>query len=99
MNKTQLIEAMYRRMSSSSKTFKTYRTNQMVVDRFFEIIHDGILADQRIVIRGFGVFVVKNYRSYMGRDPRTGEQVLVDSKRLPFFKPGKHLKKTVDIME
>jgi integration host factor subunit beta len=96
MNRTQLIEALTRRIPTSSKNFKTLRANQKVVDRFFEIITQAILAEQRIEIRGFGSFIVKSYKSYVGRDPRTGEQVVVNPKKMPFFKPGKNLREIVN---
>jgi integration host factor subunit beta len=41
-------------------------------------------------------FYVKDYKGYTGRNPKTGEKVAVDSKRLPFFKAGKELKERVD---
>ncbi|HQN37886.1 MAG TPA: HU family DNA-binding protein, partial [Caldisericia bacterium] len=50
----------------------------------------------RIEIRGFGSFTVREYGAYNGRNPRTGNDVPVKPKRLPFFKVGKELKKMVD---
>jgi integration host factor subunit beta len=55
------------------------------------------LADSgRIEIRGFGSFVVKDYKAYMGRNPKTGEVIEVRPKRLPFFKVGKELRERVN---
>ena len=51
---------------------------------------------QRIEIRGFGSFVVKEYESYTGRNPKTGELITVRPKRLPFFKVGKDLREQVN---
>jgi integration host factor subunit beta len=50
----------------------------------------------RVEIRGFCSFFVKDYGSYIGRNPKTGQRVKIKSKRLPFFKPGKELKERVD---
>ncbi len=50
----------------------------------------------RIEIRGFGSFVVRNYNAYTGRNPKTGKNIKVSPKRLPFFKVGKELKERVD---
>ena len=51
---------------------------------------------ERIEIRGFGSFVVRNYGGYKGRNPKTGVIVDVPPKRLPFFKVGKELKELVN---
>ena len=48
--------------------------------------------NERIEIRGFGSFEIRKYRGYEGRNPRTGEKVEVNAKRLPFFKVGKDLR-------
>ena len=50
----------------------------------------------RIEIRGFGSFVVRNYEAYDGRNPRTGQEIKVAPKKLPFFKVGKKLKDRVN---
>jgi len=47
-------------------------------------------------IRGFGSFKVKDYSSYQGRNPKTGEVIQVREKKLPYFKVGKELKERVD---
>ena len=49
-----------------------------------------------IEIRGFGSWFVKQYKSYVGRNPKTGADVFVPEKKLPFFKVGKELKKRID---
>jgi integration host factor subunit beta len=50
----------------------------------------------RVEIRGLCTFFVKEYGSYIGRNPKTGQWVKIKSKRLPFFKVGKELKERVD---
>jgi integration host factor subunit beta len=50
-----------------------------------------------VEIRGFGSFKIKHYKGYQGRNPKTGEVIHVEDKRLPFFKVGKELKERVDI--
>jgi integration host factor subunit beta len=49
----------------------------------------------RIEIRGLGSFVIKEYETYTGRNPKTGEPIMVRPKKLPFFKVGKELKERV----
>mgnify|MGYP000235141675 CR=1 FL=1 len=63
-----------------------------IVNTFFETIKDSLKKGNRVEIRGFGSFKVKHYKSYVGRNPSTGEQVTVRPKSLPFFKVGKDLK-------
>ena len=67
-----------------------------VVDIFFETITDTLSQGDRVEIRGFGSFSVNSYKSYVGRNPKTGTQINVPPKKLPFFKVGKQLKKLVD---
>jgi integration host factor subunit beta len=50
----------------------------------------------RVEIRGLCSFFVKDYRSYIGRNPKTGEKVIIRPKKLPFFKSGKELKERVN---
>ena len=63
-----------------------------VVNTFVDSMKDSLLEGGRVEIRGFGSFKVKEYGSYAGRNPRTGEKVAVEPKRLPFFRAGKELK-------
>ena len=69
---------------------------EKVVDIFFETITDTLSRGDRVEIRGFGSFSVNSYKSYVGRNPKTGAQINVAPKKLPFFKVGKQLKKLVD---
>jgi len=55
-----------------------------------------MINGDRIEIRGLGSFVTKNYESYTGRNPKTGQSITVRPKKLPFFKVGKELKELVD---
>jgi integration host factor subunit beta len=55
-----------------------------------------LVKGDRVEIRGFGSIFIKKYGSYRGRNPKTGESVVVKPKRLPFFRCGKELKERVD---
>jgi integration host factor subunit beta len=57
---------------------------------------EALVEGGRIEIRGFGSFVVKDYKAYMGRNPKTGEVIQVHRKKLPFFKVGKELRERVN---
>ena len=68
----------------------------MVTDLFFESMSEALARDDRVEIRGLCSFYVKGYKSYTGRNPKTGEKVKILPKKLPFFKAGKELKERVD---
>ena len=53
---------------------------------------DAMKRCERIEIRGFGVFEVREYRGYKGRNPKTGKSVAVEPRKLPFFRIGKELR-------
>lgn len=69
---------------------------ELVVNVMFDSMVAALQRGERIEIRGFGSFEVRNYKAYEGRNPRTGEPVHVKPKRLPFFKVGKELKELVN---
>jgi integration host factor subunit beta len=54
---------------------------------------------RRVEIRGFGSFVMRDYRPYVGRNPKSGEKIQVKSKTLPFFKSGKDMRDQVNDKE
>ncbi len=64
----------------------------MIVNGFIDSIKDSLVQGDRVEIRGFGSFKIKDYKGYTGRNPKTGELVEVQPKKLPFFRPGKELK-------
>ncbi|MEA2014052.1 MAG: HU family DNA-binding protein [Thermodesulfobacteriota bacterium] len=90
MNKSELIDAL------SKKEDLTEKMAADVVNLIFKGFGDQLKSGGRIEIRGFGSFVVRNYDSYTGRNPKTGETINVAPKKLPFFKVGKELKERVD---
>ncbi len=67
-----------------------------IVDLFFESMSEALARGDRVEIRGLCSFYVKEYKSYKGRNPTTGESVQIAPKKLPFFKCGKELKERVD---
>ncbi len=67
-----------------------------VVNIFFSEMASAMSLGERVEIRGLCSFFVKNYKSYTGRNPKTGEKVLIKPKQLPFFKAGKELKDRVN---
>ena len=80
MNMSQLIEEL------SERTGYHPHDTDRVVRIFFDSIKNAISQKDKVEIRGFGSFNLKNYKGYTGRNPRSGEQVQVKSKKLPVFK-------------
>ena len=90
MNRVDLINTLKDKSGVSRKGVKK------IIDTFFVTITKTLSNGERVEIRGFGNFTVKKYKPYIGRNPKTGKQIKVHSKKLPFFKVGKQLKDMVD---
>ncbi|MDY6990172.1 MAG: HU family DNA-binding protein [Thermodesulfobacteriota bacterium] len=69
---------------------------EQIVDMLFDKMVETLARGDRVEIRGFCSIFVKEYHGYTGRNPKTGEDIQVSAKRLPFFKCGKELKERVD---
>ena len=91
MTKRELIERLAERVKELSQ-----KDAELIVNTIFDSMTEALAAGDRIEIRGFGSFQVKRRRPREGRNPRTGEKVSVEEKRVPFFKVGKELKERVD---
>jgi integration host factor subunit beta len=90
MNKLELIQAL------KNATDLTKPEADSVVNLFFNGMANELAKGGRVEIRGLCSIFVKEYGSYTGRNPKTGEKVKIKPKKLPFFKPGKELKERVD---
>ena len=90
MNKLELISALKTEADISKSEAAR------VVQIFFDNMADAMARGERVEIRGLCSFFVKEYKSYTGRNPKTGDKVTIRPKRLPFFKSGKELKDRVD---
>jgi integration host factor subunit beta len=90
VNKLELI-AELQKTDGLSKSHAT-----RIVELFFDEISRALSKGDRVEIRGLCSIFVKEYKAYMGRNPKSGERVQVKAKKLPFFKPGKGLRERVD---
>ncbi len=90
MTKSELIERV------AQEAGMTKGRAEMVVNTIFDSMTSALIAGDGIEIRGFGSFTVRTYKSYEGRNPRTGDIVHVAPKKLPFFKVGKELRERVN---
>jgi len=91
MNRSDIVEML------SKETELTRRKAEEVVKMVFNGMANALAKGERVEVRGFGSFKVKHYDGYTGHNPKTGEIVKVEPKKLPFFKCGKELKERVDI--
>lgn len=90
MNKEELIAAVAQKSQlSKSQTEK-------VVNTLFEVITSSLAEGKKIQIIGFGAFEVKERSERMGRNPKTGEEILIAASKNPVFMPGKILKDIVN---
>jgi integration host factor subunit beta len=90
MNKHDLI------LTLKNETRLTKSEAKAVVNLFFNEMSKALANGDRVEVRGLCTFYVKKYKAYIGRNPKTGEKVDIQQKKLPFFKQGKELKKRVD---
>jgi integration host factor subunit beta len=89
MNKIDIVNALAEKASLNQKIAK------IVVDAILDSIKGAIVEGERVEIRGFGSFSLRDYKAYKGRNPKNGEVVLVPPKKLPYFKVGKELKEAI----
>ena len=74
----------------------TRRDGEVIVDTLFDSVISALKDGDKIEIRGFGSFRTRQRKPRVGRNPKTGEKVDVPAKRVPFFKPSKELRDTVN---
>lgn len=91
MIKSELIERM-----AIDNPHLYQRDVERVVNTILEEVTVSLEQGNRVELRGFGAFSVRNRPPRQGRNPRTGESVAVKEKHVPFFKTGKELRERVD---
>lgn len=91
MTRSDLVESLAAQFAQLGQ-----RDAELAVKAILEAMSDALIQGQRIEIRGFGSFSVNNRLPRIGRNPRSGESVVIPEKRVPHFKPGKALREQVD---
>ncbi len=91
MTKSELIQKL-----ADRNPHLYLRDVEKIVDTIFDEITQALADGDRVELRGFGAFSIKHREARVGRNPRTGESVQVDAKRLPFFKTGKALRERLN---
>lgn len=74
----------------------TRRDGEVIVDTIFESVIQALQSGDKIEIRGFGSFRIRQRKPRIGRNPKTGAKVDVPAKRVPYFKPSKELRDLVN---
>jgi integration host factor subunit beta len=90
MTKSELVEALAKEQNLSPKDAKA------IIETILETMAAAMVRGESVEIRGFGSFHVRQYETYTGRNPKTGEGIAVTPKKLPFFKVGKDLREQVN---
>ncbi len=99
MKKSQLIDQLVKEMDEfADETNNKQKTEiaRETVNLFFNSVKEAVRNGDRVEIRGFGSFTVKQYDAYVGRNPKTGDKVQVQPKKLPVFRPGRELRDMVN---
>jgi integration host factor subunit beta len=86
MTKAELVNRV------SKRTELNKRDAEVMVQTVLDSIIESLQGGDKVELRGFGSFRLRERASRIGRNPKTGEKVNVPSKRVPYFKPGKDLK-------
>ncbi len=74
----------------------TRRDGEVIVDTIFDSVVGALKSGDKIEIRGFGSFRIRQRQPRIGRNPKTGSRVEVPAKRVPYFKPSKELRDLVN---
>ena len=90
MTKAELVEEVAR------TTQLTKKHAELIVNTVFESIVSSLKDGEKIELRGFGSFRIRDRGPRIGRNPKTGDRVNVPPKRIPYFKPGKDLKELLN---
>ena len=90
MTKAELVDEI------AQKASLTRKHSEVIVDAVFSSIVEALQGGDKIELRGFGSFRVRHRAGRTGRNPKTGEGVIVPPKKVPYFKPGKELRELIN---
>jgi integration host factor subunit alpha len=90
MTKAEIVEQIYERVGFSKKEAAE------LVERVFEIMKETLAEGEKVKISGFGNFVVREKNARKGRNPQTGQEILLDARRVLTFKPSRVLKNVLN---
>src|SRR4029079_9671766 len=90
MTKADLVEEV------SRVTELTRKDSEVIVDQLFDSVIKALKSGDKLEVRGFGSFRVRQRNARVGRNPKPGEKVEVPAKRVPYVKPSKELKDLIN---
>lgn len=90
MNKSHLTNNLAEKLQISVSKASS------IVETILSSMVESLARGDGVEIRGFGSITVKEYKSYLGRNPKTGEEIMVTQKKSPFFRAGKELRELVN---
>jgi integration host factor subunit beta len=90
MTKAELVDEVAKVTELSRKDA------EVIVETLFESIIKALKAGDKLEVRGFGSFRIRERRARLGRNPKTGDKVSVPEKKVPYFKPSKELKDLIN---
>jgi integration host factor subunit alpha len=93
MTKVDIVENIYEKVGFSKKEVAK------IVETIFDLIKDGLIKEDKIKISGFGNFVVRKKRARRGRNPQTGDDIEISSRRILTFKPSQVLRAGLNSQE
>jgi integration host factor subunit alpha len=91
MTKAEIIERIYERVGFSKKEATD------VVESIFDVVKARLAEGEKVKISGFGNFVISEKRPRKGRNPQTGEEIMISGRRVLTFKPSQVLKRTINM--
>jgi len=90
LNKTELISSV------AEKTDLTKKDAEKAVNAVFAAIEEALARGEKVQLVGFGTFEVRDRKERTGRNPQTGEEIVIPAAKVPAFKAGKSLKEAVE---
>ncbi|MBI1911505.1 MAG: integration host factor subunit beta [Deltaproteobacteria bacterium] len=91
MTKSELIEIVSSKVNNFSR-----KDIEIIVDTLFESMSSSLSQGDKVEIRGFGSFKIKDRDGRQGRNPKSGENIFIESKKVPFFKAGKEIRERIN---
>ncbi len=91
MTKSELVEAVASKVQNFSR-----KDIEVIVDTIFTSMSDSLSAGDKVEIRGFGSFKIKEREGRQGRNPKSGENIFIEPKKVPFFKAGKEIRERIN---
>jgi len=90
LNKSELINAI------AEKSGLTKKDSEKALNAFVEAVEESLIKGDKVQLIGFGTFEVRERSARKGRNPQTGEEIMIPAAKVPAFKPGKALKDSVN---